>query len=581
MAWGRTFQFVASIGDKRKMGGYTMTAISRRALFLSIVATTVVAMWATPVPAAAPGGPYDGFAHGTALHVDALTTETNRVADVEIGMSNAAVDSEGLTRILNRYRREIVPGGLAHKSSFANSSIAEIGVIHAPDGPNQITPFTAQHSSPGGGPFVKKSVLDQTVNPILHAEVLTNIAQSRWNPDTCVIGEPIALGQQRAARVQLLEQAANPATDKFDAAVVGIDADEVGPDRAATDIVSIEQLFMGHGPGLGLQSVTAATVAPVTFLGGTPNEFTIELSGPAFLSATAEGVKGGADVLFRVPLVSVIQGGELTQVVPGEPIEITVPGGNDVIARIEVGVLKSKAEATNGTQASGVANVVEVTLLDLTVQRLRGATIAIGHLEAASQVPVGGITCPIPVSKEASPRSVTSGEEFTTTITVENPFNCPLTNVVLTDVISVENDALFEILSTNPEADSATGGSNLSSGRIVWSLGTIQPGESKSVTARFLAQGGAGKIVDVAEASGSLSNCNAGPGNADADVTALAKVKVPVDGSVRLEVPESRVLGERTLPTTGLIGTLLPGVSLLGAAGVVSVIARRRRPAKR
>jgi len=550
---------------------------ARAALAILGAFVLMIGFAAVPVAQAAAQGPYDGYAGGVAVHVDALTAQGTRLADVEVGVANSAVNSEGLKKVLNEYSRPIVPGGVGNKKSRAHSSIVEAGLAHAPDADNQIVPFEAETLAPGGTD-VDESVLElDQAAPLAYAKVLNNVTQARWNADTCVIGEPIAFAEQTAARVQVLETAADEDTQDFDAALVGVDADDIGPKRAATSVRSVQQLFKGDGAGLGLQSVTTATIAPVTLLEGTPNEFTIEVSGPAFLNAVADGTAGGAKATFRVPLVSVIQGGDLTQVLPGEEINIQIPGEDDPLASIKVGVVEQKETAGNGTHASAVANVVEVKLLDLTSQDVRGATVAIGHMEAASNVPAGGIVCPIPVSKTAQPSSVTVGENFTVTIVVENPFACPLTDVRLVDVISIEGSAAFEILDTTPTAASATSGADLEAGTIVWNLGTIAPGKSKTVTARFEAQGAAGKIIDVAEASGALGNCNAGPGSDETDVTALAKVKVPVEGRTRLEIPESRVLGEVTLPRTGVPASVLAGAGMLMASGLTALAARRKR----
>ncbi|HVL33780.1 MAG TPA: hypothetical protein VM600_09410, partial [Actinomycetota bacterium] len=54
-------------------------------------------------PAAA-GGPYRGFSSGTMLHADVMTTASARLLDVEVGVADAAVDSEGLGAVRSVYR---------------------------------------------------------------------------------------------------------------------------------------------------------------------------------------------------------------------------------------------------------------------------------------------------------------------------------------------------------------------------------------------------------------------------------------------------------------------------------------------
>lgn len=554
-----------------------------RAFVLVAVASLVLALpaWGGhgPVP---PGGPYEGHATGTAVHVDGVTTATNRAADLEAGVANASVRSRGLARRLSTHRREIAPE-LAEKHAHARASILEAGALLAPpEARNQIAPFVAERSAPATDSG-SKSVLTTRVATALHVDLLRSEAVARWNPATCVVGEPISRAEQLAARLEVLETADDPSTDAaggFDAALVGLDARRAGPSRAATHAIAAEQLY-ASGDTFGLQSATTSTLVPVTFFEGTPNEFTVEIDGPSSLAARANGRSGGAAIVFSVPLVSVIQAGTARTVVPGSPITIAVPSSGDALARIEVGVLQSQTRAPNGTQASAVANVVEVTILDAANPSFRGATVALGHLEASSTVPAGGISCPIPVTKVADPPSVPVGDTFDTTITVTNPYGCPLANVRLEDEITVDGAARFEVVGA-PGAASSSGGAQRSTGNAAWNLGTIAPKASKSVVITLEAQGGAGRIADTATATGTLTNCEARPAEGGADVTAMTRVTVPVSGNVSITEPvtgTTRVLSSSPtgrLPKTGLADTVPLGVALLGAGAGLSATLRRR-----
>jgi LPXTG-motif cell wall-anchored protein len=560
------------------------------ALASLIATTTLVGFAVSPAHAAAPGGPYNGFATGSAVHVGAIEqVGATRLADFELGVTNAAVNSEGMKKLLSEYSRAIIPASAAGKNSRGHSTIAELGLgLTPPDADNQIAPFVAQANAPKSSKE-EKSVFNQSIGPLLHVDLLRNVAIANWNPDTCVIGEPISEGSEHLARVQALETADKPATPEssgFDTPLVALNADKAGPDRGVTGLISLQQLYKGKGPGLGLQSVTAETLAPVTLFKGTPNEFTIEFDGPAFLSATADGTVGGAKLDFHAPLVSVIQGGLSSEVLPGSPVNIAIPGTGE-IAQIKLGVAAglpapkglgaAVQKLANGTRAAGVANVVEVKLLS--PSGFNGATIALGHMETNTQVPAGGITCPIPVTKVANPPAVVSGQQFLTTITVHNPFACPITNVAVTDDITVEKAALFKIIGTTPTANSSPSGSNLSKGTVKWlNLGTIAPGGTKVVTTKTLAQGGSGRIIDTATATGQITNCNLAPGKSSADVTALAKLTVPAVGLVNLVVPSGSVLGKR-LAKTGVSdrNAMLLGIGLIGVAGLTGALARRRR----
>lgn len=537
----------------------------------------------------APGGPYSGFSSGAVIHVDALTLGTQRAADVEVGLADASVNSEGLRKVNNEYSRPIVPEDRA-KHSRGHSSIVEAGVLLSPpDIDNTVKPFEAETRAPGGE-AVNAAVTNPplAVSPAVFIDLLRDSSAARWNADTCVIGVPISQGEQFAARVEALEtgdDAATPTESGFDKPVVGIDAVTGGVPRAASHVVSKEQIYRS-GNTFGLMSVTATTLAPVTLLQGTANEFTIEVDGPAVLTAMADGKAGGAKVDYKAPLVSVIQNGTVQQVLPNEPLTLELPGGTDNLAVIKLSVLEpiktdrgglgSSTSAPNGTKAAGQTSVVEVKLLDTVSQNLRGATISLGHMEAQSVVPAGGIQCPLPVTKVASPPSVRVGQTFVTTITVDNPFACPLTGVTLTDEISVEDDARFSISDTNPAAAATPGGSNLSSGTVRWNLGTIAAGRSKSVTVTLLAQGGAGLIIDEATAGGTLDNCPAKPGGTSTDVTGLAKIDVPVSGVATLQETVTKVAGEK-LPRTGVTDSAAAGLALLAAAAVLGAVVRRKQ----
>lgn len=536
---------------------------------------------------AAPGGPYAGYATGSVVHVDALTTDDLRVANLEVGVANAVVGSSGLEALASEHRRPIVPDEAAAAHSRAAGSVVEAGLLLGPpEAANQVAPFRAESISPGGTD-VSTSLLNTAVGPVAFVDLAHRGAATRWNDDTCVIGEPIASGEQHLARAEVLETADDPetpATNGFDAAVAGLDAHRAGPPRASSSVRAVEQIYRGNA--WGLQSVVATTLAPVTFLEGTPNEFTVEVDGPAFLSATADGTSGGADVTFGVPLVTVIQSGVASEVLPGEPFEIRIPQAGDAIAEVRIGVadplpapkgLGDALAAGNGTRAAAQAHVVEVKLLDLVSQDLRGATVALGHMEAAVTVPSGGITCPLPVTKVASPSAVRVGASFDTTITVHNPFACPLTNVRLTDRIGVEKRSLFTITRTAPAASAAVAGQGVSRGSARWQLGSIAAGGHKPVVVTLRADGGAGRIVDEATAVATLTSCPAKPARSAADVTGLARVNVPASGTGRTGVSSSVVLGRELVPTgVADVASILGGVALLALALVAGASMRRR-----
>ena len=558
--------------------------------------TLVAAVFATSLFALSPGlaqnagAPYHGYANGTIIHVDALTTDGTRVADAELGIGSAQVDSEGLSKVHNVYQRVVVPGTTSAKHVGAHSSILEAGaLLSPPDAENTVKPFIAttfDNDEP-----VDESVVREAVSPIAFVELLTNKAATVWNGDACVLGEPMADGQQRVSRLDVLETGDDPDTPElagFDKPLFALEGFSAGPRRGVSDVISREWLYVGNGGNFGLYSVTTTTLMPVTLFGGTENELTVEIAGPAYLVARADGSPGGAVVAYSAPLVSLIQGGVATTLLPDKPYIIDEPDSNNPLIKIRVNAVEplpgpngiaGDTTLGNGTKAAAVANVLEVTLLDDVAGLKPGATFALGHMEAAATVPAGGITCELPVTKSASPSSVQVGNPFTTTIKITNPYACTISNLQLGDEISIENSARFTFLDTDPST-SMPGGSNLSSADASWSLGSLAPGASKEVDVVLGARNGVGRILDTATASGSLTNCPAAPAGAGADVTGLAKVSVPVTGANTLSVSTTQVLGSRIkapLPRLGVGNGLIPPLAMLGLAAALAITLRRRK----
>jgi LPXTG-motif cell wall-anchored protein len=582
----------------REKGGLRPSKRISAALVMSLATAMVIAV-AVPSRASAPG-PYSGFATGGVVHLDALTaggtTTTNgtRLANVDVGLSNAATDSQGTKALLNEYARPIVPPDAVGKKAVGEGSLAEVGLGVDPKTVAQLQTIVSEAKTSDGHVTDDQDNLNIPGAPLIWADGLHTNAVANWNPDTCVIGEPISAGFTRLLNADLVDMGASDNTDgSFKQALASV---------GSVNSHSFTQLYPGAGDGLGLAGYAATNAFDVTLFKGDPaNEITIHVL-PAHLLVKADGTPGGAKVDYDAPLVTITQAGqEIFRLLPKDnpgPIDIQIPpgagdSGSDMLLRLKLGTLlplasetgpniKSKTKA-DGTAASASVNILELTLLDVPEVPLRGLTLGIGHLEAAAQVPAGGIDCPIPVTKTPSQSTVQSGDTFTTTIKIDNPFVCPLENVSLTDVITTEGAATFQVLSASPDADSPslpTASGLTGPTTVKWNnLGTIAPGASKSVTVTLKAGGGAGKIKDTATAAGAVSNCKPAPGSSSTEVTGITNVKVPVTGVGTLQVPETTVLGVTKLPKTGLNdGTLtIVGMLMLLAAATGGSVLRRRR----
>jgi hypothetical protein len=520
---------------------------------------------APPSFAASPG-PYSATTAASALHHDLATTTT--LTSTDIGMAGATVDSGGLEPITTELGWNLIDeargragalGGLASVKLQGNEAV-----------PSVTDPRIARAIAPGDEPVTKRD-LTQRINTTAYAEAIERTATPYWNGAACVIGEPISQGTFRAAMLQAVGADPGSETGPIDDPLAAISATAGDPQRGAVDARAATQLYAGAGNGFGLMAASMVTVAPVTLFGGTANEMVIEVDGPVILRARADGTPGGSAVMFDAPVVRVIRGGEET-VIPEEPVTFVVPGESGTTKiTISLGELEDQKLNANGTAAEALGAAVKV------VAETPAATdtITIGAVEASVTVPADGITCEIPVRKAATPETIGTGNEFTTTITVENPYDCDLADVVLTDRIETVRNARFEITDA-PDAISSTAGSLLDAGTVSWSIGKIEAGAEKAVSMVQEAQGSAGRIDDEATAVGRLLNCIVTLDADSTEVTGLGRGSVTVTGVGTLTVGVSQVLGGGILPETG-IGSAAPiGLALLTMAGTVGAFLRRR-----
>jgi LPXTG-motif cell wall-anchored protein len=559
----------------------------------------VVTAFAIPVSASATGGPYGGFASGEVAHVHALDVMGTKVANVELGQSNAVVRSAGLpASIYNEFDRPILPAGFTGKNSYGQGSVAEVGLGVTKTDPNQLAPFVSQAASNGSPTHVldDKDPLHVPGSPLVWVDGLHTTAAANWNTNTCVIGEPISAGFSRLAAVDAVNidsAMGTNADDSFKQALVH---------AGVVESASFTQLYKGAGPGLGLAAVSATHAVHLVLLKGTANEIIVDVA-PAFLVVKVDGthhanVKDNVD--YFAPLVSIKAGGQVFNILPDQvgPLDIQVPPGagdtgGDLLLRLKLNTLLPLTSSTGptvktlvngaGTQASATVNVLDLQVLKIPEVPLELARVSVGHLEAAAEVPAGGVNCPIPVTKTPDVTTVESGHNFTTTIKVDNPWACPLVLSKVTDQIdTIEGTSTFQVVSATPDPNSPSlpTADGLTSSLVTWSSGlpTIPPGGHATFTVTLKTGGGAGKIKDIASAEGAVSNCKPAPGSGETTVTGITNVKVPVTGTGTLTVPETKVLGVR-LPRTGLADGAYSSAGILMLLAAVSGgwVLRRRK----
>jgi hypothetical protein len=368
-----------------------------------------------------------------------------------------------------------------------------------------------------------------------------------------------------------------PNVEGLEQPLISLDAD--GPARAVSQSRS-RTVFVAQrdrdgrrlGNAFGVMSEVRQTIAPITLFEGTSNEVTIELLGEWVLQAVAGGLPGTGYIHYgpgraspETPVLRLIDASGVTTIlklqdlVTDDGFVLNIPG----VAEIAIGeaprAIDGEAGSTPVVSSSGTTTAAAVDVVR--VRALPGAPVhltdlRVGHMEVRAQVPAGGTTCSIPVSKRPSVEQANVGDTFDVVFKVTNPYDCTLSDVRLDDVLTTEDAARFEVIGTDPAASSAPAGAALESGTVTWSnIGDLAPRETRTVTASFGARGGAGAIIDTATAAGKLTDC-ADPGATVAGVdvgvvnTALtgttAEVRVPT-------VSETRVLSEsgRNLPLTG------------------------------
>jgi uncharacterized repeat protein (TIGR01451 family) len=526
-----------------------------------------------------PGDGYAGFGTGTVIHSDALQSSSTRLADVEVAYSGATYTSSALSKTLNNEMSRIFAPVLAAGNSYGRGSGLEIGAAVSPSGQNQVVLANlAEAKAPPSTALVSKEVGPVTVDPAAAASLLRGQAQSRAAA-ACTTGIDLSYGLGYAANVGLL---GSPSLDTPLLSTTGAD-----PARTVSQSVSRTYLVPQAGATgpiatFGLESETRETIAPITFFKGQPQQFTIEFAGEWVLRATADGKKGSVfygpgKVSPETPLLRIIdKAGNVTQALTSQEIfgkaglQIDLPNVAEISIgedpRAIAGSADSKPTET-ATLSSAAVDVVRVRLLDSGGLRL--ADVRVGHMEAATAVPAGGITCGIGLVKTSDKDIVTAGDKFTWTVSVSNPNDCVLTNLKLVDTITTTAGIVYSIISTAPKADSTSPTS------ITWNeLGPLEKGQSKDlkIAVQVSPNSSAGRFTDDALATGT---CGPAAGEAGAGVS------VPLSARVTLNLPEVLVVrgaeAKLTLPRTGGVLAAAPAFMLMGIGVGLRRIARRRR----
>jgi len=547
------------------------------------------------VPAA--DADYSAYAAGSAVHVSGLQQPdisdptATRTVNAEEAFASASVDSKGLDpAILNEMSRTVSPQE-PDFNSYARGTGMEVGLAVEGQEPNQIVlAGLAEAMAPPSTDVITEELGPVPAAPLAYASLVRGQAQALWNEDgSCILNKDISFGVGYAADAELVGTGTDdPATPGMEGSLVASNASDENP-RAAAQTTSRTRLVPQAladgtviGDALGVMAEVRQTLAPVTLFEDTPNEVTLEFAGEWVLRAVATGIDDGAyihygpgDVSPTTRVLTIIRPDgtneiiTLQQILGDEGLQIDLPGG---LLSLSIGedprAIGGTADdpptiAADGTHASAAVDVVRVQLLNVTGTGT-AADIRIGHMEVSATVPAGGLLCPaLEVDKSASETSVKAGETFDYDITVTNPDDCTVTDVMITDVITADPGITFTVDSTDPA------GAEVDGGTVTWTgLGPIEPGDSLtvSITVTVGEDSAAGIIHDRAEASG---KCVIGDGDEDF---------VPTSGEVEIDAPTVTPGGDDpnpppvvvpppSLPRTGAAGAVaITGLGLLGAA---------------
>ncbi len=490
--------------------------------------------------------------------------------------------------------------------------------------------------------------LEGALDPVANASALGGRAATLWNPNYLfpTLGNPLTYGFGTAADAQVLNTGTGlDDLGRFLESVLSTNAPpSTDPDRNVASSQSFTYLVNNGDGTCGIASEIHTTVAPINIgLLGT----TIEVGGDWVMKGVATGKPTGNKLTYgptseENPGTGVIRVIDNTGAAPiTEVLDLQDILGDtglaeqldalDPLADVSIGadaraISPPNADGTatvpndtslptvSPTRVAGAADVVRLKL-GSALAPLDLADIRVGHFEMDLRVPEGGVNCEIPVSKTTSHPVVNTGTPLSFDIKVPSdpnavkPFPCDLTNVTLTDVLSVEkadtpsNPPRMNITSARgPKGEVGTvapGGQSVS----FTNIGNWKPGDPPLVVhieATVPAGSGTGIMKDTATATATAANCKAsnsvlanviglitGGGTVQGLANFFGSNGVGLTGNIRGGGPVSikgiGLLGDQrlqraaVLAVTGRNDTLYVGLALAAMASAFGLVRFRRR----
>jgi hypothetical protein len=312
------------------------------------------------------------------------------------------------------------------------------------------------------------------LSPIASLEAAKASSHAVWgaNDTTCIApGTPIATSTSTVLDANVLG-VGDPIGDALVSVVNGNGG-------AAFTKSSVGLVNVAGQTNKGVQSTVLDQVTGVVLFKGSANEVTINVVAPPTISATATGTAGTSTVTYNQPILQIVQGGQITDILNASNIntEITVPG---VVLHLSIGVLSNVVKSN--TEASGNTALLHVDVFDVTDTFLL-ARAEIAPMAVKATVPAGGVECgaagnnPLAnLQVDASTGIVLPNGEFQYVVTVPNIANCTLTAVKV--VLTVTGPAGSTITGAEPPPNTIDGLT------VTWpDIGSIAPGALKTLRA--------------------------------------------------------------------------------------------------
>jgi hypothetical protein len=409
--------------------------------------------------------------------------------------------------------------------------------------------------------------LEGALDPIANANALQGRAATLWNPNYLfpTLGNPLTYAYGEAADAQVLDTGTGlDPLNRFIGSLVAANTPSV--DRSVVSAQTFSYLVNNGDGTCGIAEEIHQTLAPLRLDlppdGDPSNDLLVEVGGDWVMKGVLTG-KNGAGNYFtygrdpnsqtdNTPLLSVIQLGGDDPATPGvdesilgtlsvqdilgetgldlTPLSPLLGGAigepprainTDLTKDPVVGSTPTLPSATNGTAMSVAADAARLTLLSGASEGFQGADIRLGHFEMKANVPAGGINCELPVAKTSNVPVANTGTSQVFTVKVPNdpkliePFPCDITNVALTDKLSVIDGNpkmnIDKIVGPKGEVGTVAGDKQSASVNTTDSWTNGQPSLVFTVNASVPSNSGTGTMKDEATATATAANCK--PGN--------------------------------------------------------------------